>query len=191
MDAWKLSDAEWDALQGILEPEEPMVKEQRGRPRIDDTRAIAEACLFRSYHSLSTGRNHCFDWNKLPADFGISPSTANRRFREWTESGVWAEFWAALLKLRGPRKRLRPRKARKAGPNPVSDLLVELQRAYDFFNQTLFGGVLPPEVAITLVRGEGKGLLARFLLPPGLVLGKEQTGRPHRRLGDSPGTRAR
>lgn len=156
MTAWKLSDDEWNALQTFLRPERP-VAELRGRPRIEDTRAVAEACLFRSYHSLSTGRSHCFDWNKLPAEFGVSPSTVNRRFREWNDSGAWARFWTALLKLRGPNKRLRPRRVRKSGSNPVSDLLGELQRAYDYFNQVFFGGILPPEVAITVLRGHGRG----------------------------------
>jgi hypothetical protein len=82
MTPWKLSDDEWGALRGILESDAPAVKRHRGRPRIEDIRPIAEACLFRSYHSLSTGRNHCFDWNKLPADFGVLPSIADRRFRE-------------------------------------------------------------------------------------------------------------
>ena len=30
----------------------------------------------------------------------VYPSTANRRFREWTASGAWSRFWQAVLDLR-------------------------------------------------------------------------------------------
>ena len=42
---------------------------------------------------------------------------------------------------------------RKSPSYPVSDLL----RSYQFFNRVLFGGVLPDEVAITVIRGPGRG----------------------------------
>ena len=153
---WKLTDSEWRVLSPLLEPAE-RTGPVRGRPRIEGVRSIAEACLFRSFRSRSTGRSHSFNWNALPPEFGISGSTANRRFREWNASGAWAEFWAALLKLRGPGKRLRPRRTRKSSPFPVSDLLAELERAYHFLNDVLFGGELPHEVAITVISGHGRG----------------------------------
>lgn len=152
---WKITDEEWAEVNRFL-PALPRPG-RRGRPRIVDVRPIAEACLYRSFHSLATGRNCCFDWNKLPADFGVSPSTANRRFREWNESGAWTEFWFALSLLREPRKRIRPRRVRRPTPYPVSDLLGEIQRAYHFFNNRLFGGSLPEEIAITVIRGPGPG----------------------------------
>lgn len=161
MDLWLLSDDEWHALEHLL-VSEPVRPRGRGRPRIGDNRALAQACLFLSYHSLSRGRSHCFNWNLLPDAFGVSPSTANRRFREWNASGAWPEFWHALQELRlrrphGPRARARPRAARKLGSNPVSDLLSELQRGYHFFNRVLFGGVLPEEVAIVVLPAGGHG----------------------------------
>src|SRR4051794_6626282 len=135
-DPWKIADEEWDALGPLLVPD-PQLPRARGRPRVEDVRSIAEACLFRSYHCLSTERCHSFGWNLLPPDFGISGSTPTRRFREWNASGAWSDFWAGLLRLRGPEKRLRPRRARKSGPYPVSGLLGELERAYHFFNEVL------------------------------------------------------
>jgi hypothetical protein len=60
MDPWKLSDIEWDALKGLLEPG-GRATTRPGRPRGGELRSLAEACLFRSYHSLSTGRSHCFN----------------------------------------------------------------------------------------------------------------------------------
>jgi hypothetical protein len=41
---------------------------------------------------------------------------------------------------------------RAVTPFPVSDLLAELERAYQFLNTVLFGGVLPAEVALTAYR---------------------------------------
>jgi transposase len=152
MDPWELTDDEWRAFGRFLEPtgrERP----RRGRPRLDNTRAAAEACLFRHFKRLS-GTYHCFGWNELPADFGISPATANRRFREWADSGAWAAFWAALQESRrGPGSPPPcPGPLRAPTPFPVSDLLAELERAYQFLNPVLFGGVLPAEVALTAYR---------------------------------------
>lgn len=153
---WELSEIEWEALGGILEP---VSREGggRGRPRAGGGRAVAEICLFRSFNSLGTGRCHTFGWNLLPTDgLGFSVSTANRRFREWSASGAWPRFWEALQTLRRP-KRPRPRKARKGVSDPVTSLIFELQRAYHFFNGVLFGGTLSDKVAITVIRGHGQG----------------------------------
>lgn len=154
---WKLADDEWEVLRGILEP---VLRGTggRGRPRVEDCRSVAEICLFRSYNSLGTGRCHTFGWNLLPLDgLGISASTANRRFREWNASGAWPRLWEALQKLRQPKRRLRPRKVRKSDADPVTGLLVELQRAYHFFNGVIFGSTLPKKVAIIVIRGQGQG----------------------------------
>ena len=102
-DPWRLTDDEWDRLRPILEDAQAGQRRPgRGRPRIQDIRPLAEACLYRYFHCLSTGRSHAFNWNALPAHFGVGPSTANRRFREWHDSGAWFRFWEELLKLRGP-----------------------------------------------------------------------------------------
>jgi transposase len=151
---WKLTDDEWELLHTILEDDGETASRQ-GRPRIGDVRSLAEACLFRYFHCLSKGRNHVFDWNALGDRFGASASTINRRFRAWHESGDFPRFHAALLKLRSSSERPRPRRPRRNTPYPVSDLGVELQRAYRFFNEVLFGDVLPEGLAITILRGKG------------------------------------
>jgi len=157
-DPWNLTDAEWETLGALLDGDGGARRSaSRGRPRFDDTRALAEACLFRSFHCLSRGRNHTFNWNALPDSFGASPSTVNRRFREWSDSGAWPRFWTGLLRLRAAETRARPRRPRQATPYPVSDLLGELQRAYHFFNEVLFGGVLPEGLAINILRGMSRG----------------------------------
>lgn len=169
---WTTTDAEWEELGHILSADSRPARP--GRPRLEDVRSIAEACLFRSFHSLAGGRNHCFDWNGLPRSFGVSPSTANRRFREWNESGAWAEFWTGLLRLRRPERRVRPRRARRTSPYPVADILGELQRAYHFFNGLLFGGLLPEEIAITVIRGEGPGGARGYFCGRSWLWGREE-----------------
>jgi transposase len=149
MDPWELTDAEWETLQSILQ-RSGRARRGRGRPRLENDRDTARACLFRHFHSLSE-RYHCFGWNELPREFGISPSTANRRFREWNADGSWPRFWDALMELRhGSPPRPRRRAPPRADDPPVSGILGELERAYRHFNGYFFGGLLPPSAAIIL-----------------------------------------
>jgi transposase len=154
MQAWQLTDAEWDTLGRMLADPEASVQGP-GRPRLENGREAAEACLYRHYHTLAESYR-CFGWNALPTDLGVSPSTANRRFREWTASGAWERFWDGLMRLRhGPARtpNRRRRTARQCDKRfPVRAVLAELERAYEFFNEYFFGGTLPQEVAIALER---------------------------------------
>lgn len=146
MRSWRLTNAEWKKLAPLLEGAASPKTGQgrpRGRPRSTDLRALAQACLFRSFHSLAPSY-HAFGWNDIPKSLGVSPATANRRFREWTESGAWTRFWGELQKLRSVRSVPRPIES------PVLPAIIELQRAYSFFNLRLFGNVLPSRVAITI-----------------------------------------
>ena len=85
-----------------------------------------------------------FGWNELPRDFGVSPATANRRFREWTRTGAWNRFWDGLARLRPAMTMPRTTKSRTV------TVLIELQRAYNVFNAWLFNNSLPPTVVITV-----------------------------------------
>ena len=147
MEPWELTNAEWERLRPILQRTEVA---GRGRHRLQNDRNAASVCLFRHYHSLSGGY-HCFGWNELPREFGISPSTANRRFREWNADGSWLQFWDALMELR---RSSQPNPScpapRQAADPPVSGILNELERAYRFFNAYFFGDSLPSGIAITL-----------------------------------------
>lgn len=159
MPPWKLSNAEWEEL-GVLLQLSKSSSGGRGRPRIDDDRPAAEACLYRFYHDRQSGYR-TFGWNDLPRSLGVSPSTANRRFREWTANGSWARFWEALGRLREERAVERQKKHRTVevwdvqrewGHFPVGDMLAELERAYRFFNGFFYGSTLPKDVAISLER---------------------------------------
>lgn len=149
MRPWELSNREWERLAPILRQRET---EHRGpgRRRADD-RAAAQACLYRYFHS----RARCyraFGWNELPATLGVSPATANRRFREWNASGAWPRFWDRLFKLRP--QFAKPTKLK----SPVRSIITELERAFSLFNARFFGNALPSNVVITLegsMRSEG------------------------------------
>lgn len=158
VDEWRLSDREWKRLGPILASPEP-ARQGRGRPPMEDDRPAAQACLFRHYHSLGE-RYHCFGWNRIPADLGVSPSTANRRFRRWSADGSWAMFWDALMALRRghrPRPSRRRAPARPVDATPVSAILGELERAFAFFNDHFFAGTLPRDIAITVEAAHPRG----------------------------------
>ncbi|GAA2264251.1 hypothetical protein GCM10010149_00160 [Nonomuraea roseoviolacea subsp. roseoviolacea] len=36
-------------------------------------------------------------WRHLPAEFGVSPATAHRRFSAWTRAGLWPRLHRAVL----------------------------------------------------------------------------------------------
>lgn len=143
-----LNNNEWKTLAPLLAREAPPNSDdlpRPGRPRTADTRAIAQACLFRYFHSLAPAY-HTFGWNELPKKLGVSPATANRRFREWTESGAWIRFWHGLFAMRPSLRR-----PRKLEPS-VSRTIAELQRAFLFFNARFFRNLLPTRTIITIER---------------------------------------
>src|SRR5262245_1302855 len=77
MKPWDITDGEWEELGSILEGARPS-RRGRGKPR-REARAAAEAILYHHHHSRSRVYS-TFGWNDLPGAFGVSPSTANRRF---------------------------------------------------------------------------------------------------------------
>lgn len=65
-------------------------------------RKTTEACLFRYFRMLSP-KYKTLGWNELPGEFGISPITANRKFREWTKaasgSSSGTPSWSCAMAL--------------------------------------------------------------------------------------------
>ena len=145
--SWKLTDREWQALAGILSPPVRKKHSSAGRPRLENDRQVAQACLYRYLHSHAK-RYRAFGWNKLPENLAVSPATANRRFREWNATGAWNRFYEGLTKLRagGGSARLNPVPVR----SPVKGIVAELERAFSFFNAYFFGNELPPQTTITV-----------------------------------------
>lgn len=157
MSDWILTDAEWNELGPLLaDPQEE--KPRRGRPRVVDDKAVAEACLYRHYHAHAA-KYRSFGWHQLPKTLGVTPNTANRRFRVWTAIGAWARFWDALMQTRGTKQ---PPMSVDAPPpaaegSIIRAIIAELERSYQFLNVRFFGGALSAEVVIALEHpGGGK-----------------------------------
>lgn len=82
---WRVPDAVWHRLNGILNERYP--KQDFGRPRAD-LRQVLDGIVYR----LRSG----VQWNHLPPEFG-DDSTVHRWFQRWAADGVFEELWAALL----------------------------------------------------------------------------------------------
>jgi putative transposase len=82
-DGWRLPDELWARMEPLLPPRPPHPLGCHN-PRVPD-RAAMDAIFF----VLRTG---C-QWNALSATGICSSSSAHRRFLEWTEAGVFHEFW--------------------------------------------------------------------------------------------------
>ena len=82
-DGWRIPDALWKQMEPLL-PERPKHPLGCHNPRVPDRDAM-NAILF----VLRTGSQ----WNALKATGICSSSSANRRFNEWPEAGVFVEFW--------------------------------------------------------------------------------------------------
>src|SRR5688500_8340116 len=80
----QLTDEQWFLIADLF-PERPR-SPKGGRPP-----APVRACVEGVLWILRTGAR----WQDLPKRFP-SPSTCWRRFREWTEAGIWKSAWARL-----------------------------------------------------------------------------------------------
>lgn len=82
-DGWRIPDRLWTQIEPLL-PARPKHALGCHNPRVAD-RSAMDAIVF----VLRTG---C-QWNALNATGICSSSSAHRRFIEWTEAGVFWEFW--------------------------------------------------------------------------------------------------
>lgn len=82
-DGWRITDELWERLEPLL-PERPPHPLGCHRSRVSDRAAMNAIFLV-----LRTG----MQWNALSATGICSSSSAHRRFLEWTEAGVFREFW--------------------------------------------------------------------------------------------------
>lgn len=92
----RVSKSLWNAMAPLLPERKPPPK--GGRPPVPD-RACLEGIIF----VLKTG----MPWQMLPTELGYgSGSTCWRRFRAWTQSGVWPELHRRLVRVLGRRGRI-------------------------------------------------------------------------------------
>ncbi len=82
-DGWRIPDELWAEMEPLLPPRKPHPLGCHN-PRVDD-RAAMDAIFF----VLRTG---C-QWAALDATGICKHSSAHRRFKEWTEAGVFYKFW--------------------------------------------------------------------------------------------------
>jgi transposase len=91
-----VTDELWSKIEPLLPAEPP--KPKGGRPRIPDRQ-----CLVGIVFVLRTGCT----WNDLPAELGCGDGTTCwRRFRSWTEAGVWPALWRCVLNSLGKKGRV-------------------------------------------------------------------------------------
>lgn len=82
----ELTDEQWRLIADLFPHEDR--SGQRGRPAIEPRRCV-EGILW----VLRSGAR----WKDLPSCFPSYP-TCWRRFRQWTEQGVWEKAWGRLLR---------------------------------------------------------------------------------------------
>ncbi|MDQ3380984.1 MAG: IS5 family transposase [Actinomycetota bacterium] len=82
-DGWRIPDETWERMEPLLPPR-PAHPLGCHNPRVPDREAMNAILLV-----LRTG----MQWNALSAGGICSSSSAHRRFSEWTQAGVFEEFW--------------------------------------------------------------------------------------------------
>jgi len=90
-DGWRMPDDFWSCVAPLIPaPPDPKLHPLGCQRQRRDPRDVLDAILF----VLRTGCH----WKALDATlYGVSGSTAWRRFEEWTRAGVFARLWSDLL----------------------------------------------------------------------------------------------
>ncbi|MGW4927321.1 IS5 family transposase [Streptomyces parvulus] len=84
----------WIVPDGLWEIAEPLIPLSKVRPQGGGTQDTPDETLFAAIiYVLVSG---CA-WRALPPCFGISKSTAHRRFLIWSRAGVWGRLHEAVL----------------------------------------------------------------------------------------------
>lgn len=84
----------WIVPDGLWEIAKPLIPPSRVRPQGGGTQDTPDETLFAAIiYVLVSG---CA-WRALPPCFGISKSTAHRRFLIWARAGVWGRLHEAVL----------------------------------------------------------------------------------------------
>ncbi|MFM9588617.1 transposase [Streptomyces scabiei] len=84
----------WIAPQVLWETAKPLIPKHRARSQGGGTANTCDETLFAAI--LYVLVSDCA-WRSLPPCFGVSKSTAHRRFLMWTKANVWRQLHGALL----------------------------------------------------------------------------------------------
>lgn len=80
----------WVEIEPLLPPPS---RAETGRPPVDNKRALRGIIFVLRFG---------VPWQAVPTDaFGVSGSSCWRRFREWTQAGIWPELHRRLLNRLG------------------------------------------------------------------------------------------
>lgn len=84
----------WIVPDGLWEIAKPLIPPSKVRPQGGGTQDTPDETLFAAIvYVLVSG---CA-WRALPPCFGVSKSTAHRRFVIWSRAGVWGRLHEAVL----------------------------------------------------------------------------------------------
>ncbi|MFE9934286.1 transposase, partial [Streptomyces sp. NPDC005533] len=84
----------WIVPDGLWEIAEPLIPPSKVRPQGGGTQDTPDETLFAAIiYVLVSG---CA-WRSLPPCFGVSKSTAHRRFLIWSRAGVWGRLHEEIL----------------------------------------------------------------------------------------------
>lgn len=84
----------WIVPDGLWEIAEPLIPPSKVRPQGGGTQDTPDETLFAAIiYVLVSGCS----WRALPPCFGISKSTAHRRFLIWSRAGVWGRLHESTL----------------------------------------------------------------------------------------------
>jgi transposase len=82
-DGWRIPDWLWERMEQLLRPR-----------RRTCSAVIARGCRTATrWNAILLVLRTGMQWNALNATAVCSSSSAHRRFQEWTEAGVFEEFW--------------------------------------------------------------------------------------------------
>ncbi|GAB7102012.1 hypothetical protein JCM4814A_03260 [Streptomyces phaeofaciens JCM 4814] len=84
----------WIVPDGLREIAKPLIPSSKARPKSGGTQDAPDETLFAGIVYVLVSR--CSWWALLPC-FGISKSTAPRRFFIWPRAGVWGRLHEAVL----------------------------------------------------------------------------------------------
>lgn len=86
---------DWIVPDRLWETARSLIPEHKGRPQGGGTASIPDDALFAAIvYVLVSG---CA-WRSLPPCFGVSKSTAHRRFLSWSGAGLWNRLHEDLLR---------------------------------------------------------------------------------------------
>nr|WP_217637674.1 IS5 family transposase [Actinopolyspora saharensis] len=119
---------DWVVPEGLWEIVEPLLPAAKVRPQGGGTANIDDEAVFAAIvYVLVSGCS----WRHLPPCFGASKSTVHRRFRMWTQAGVWGRLHRAILdrldaeelvdlsRVLLDTSHVRTKKGEHTGPSPV------------------------------------------------------------------------